>query len=96
MEGEGDEECPEALERGGEYVICPICFEKKRNGDGKLNPCCGQDICKGCSTSNRDTCRRRSLPFTCPYCRALILGGERNKRLLIKQGEYRIVYMTDI
>ena len=51
---------------------------------------------KGCGDNHEDTCRRKSLPFTCPYCRALVLDDEGNKRLLIKQGEYRIVYMTDI
>ena len=95
-DGEGDEECPEALERGGVYFECPICFDKKRMGEGSLNYCCGQWICKGCGDNHRDTCRRRSLELTCPYCRALILDEEGSNRLLIKHGEYRIlVYMTD-
>ena len=97
MEGEGDEECPEALERGGVYFKCPICFDKKRiKEEGSLNVCCGRYMCKGCSDNHRTTCRRRSLEHTCPYCRHLMLDREGNKRLFIKQGEYRIVYMTDI
>ena len=91
MEGEGDEECPEALERGGVYIICPICFDKKRMEEGSLNICCGQRICKGCGDNHRDTCARRSLEFTCPYCRALVLDEEGNKGLLIKQGETRVL-----
>ena len=96
MEGEVGAECLEAIERGYVYLICPICFEKKRLEEGYLKFCCGQRICKGCDDNHKATCERRSLEFTCPYCRALILGQEGNKRLLIKQGEYRIVYMTDI
>ena len=96
MEGEGDEECPEALERGGVYFMCPICFEKKREEEGYLNVCCGKDICFCCGDIHKDTCTRRSLEVTCPYCRNLVLDEAGNKRLLIKQGEYRIVYMTDI
>ena len=96
MEGEGDEECPEALARGGVYFICPICFEKKREEEGYLNFCCAQRICKDCADNHEATCARRSLEHTCPYCRALALVGKGNNRLLIKQGEYRIVYMTDI
>ena len=93
MEGEGDEECPEALERGGVYFKCPICFENKRDEAAYLNICCGQWTCKGCGENHQDTCARRSLEFTCPYCRALVLDREGNKRLLIKQGEYRVVYI---
>ena len=96
MEGEGDEECPEALERGGVYFECPICFDKKRNQEGCSMICCRQRICNDCGGSHEDTCRRRSLELTCPYCRAVILDEKGNKRLLMKQGEYRIVYMTDI
>ena len=97
MEGEGEEECPQALIRGGVYFICPICFEKKRDEEGYLKYCCGQDICKGCSDNHQTTCARRSLEFTCPYCRALLLDREGNKGLLIKHGETRVlVYMTDI
>ena len=96
MEGEGDEECPEALERGDVYIKCPVCFDKKRNQEGCLMYCCGQRICKGCFDNHKATCRRRSLEFTCPYCRALILDEEGMNRLLMKHGEYRIVYMTDI
>ena len=97
MEGEGDEECLEALERGGVYFKCPICFEKKRQGEGSLNICCGQQMCKGCGDNHRDTCARRSLEFTCPYCRALILDEEGNKGLLIKHGGCCVlVYMNDI
>ena len=96
MEGEEEEECPEALERGGVYFKCPICFDKKRMEEGYLKICCGRYLCKGCGDNHEDTCRRRSLECTCPYCRDLILDIEANKRLLIKHGEYRIVYMTDI
>ena len=97
MEGEGDEECPEALARGGVYVICPICIEKKREEEAYLKICCGQEICKGCSVNNQDTCARRSLEFTCPYCRALVLDRKGNKRLLIKHGENGVlVNMTDM
>ena len=96
MEEAVDEESSEALERGGVHYKCPICFETKRDDDGYRKWCCGQRICKGCGENHRDTCARRSLEFTCPYCRALFLDREGNKRLLIKQGEYRIVYMTDI
>ena len=96
MEVEVDAECPEAIERGGVNFMCLICFEKKRNKEGYLEYCCGQSICIGCGDNHEDTCRRRSLEFTCPYCRALVLDEEGNNRLLIKHGEYRIVYMTDI
>ena len=97
MEGEGDEECPEALARGGVYFICPICFEKKRDEEGYTNACCGQLICKDCSDNHKATCKRRSLEFTCEYCRALILDKEGSKGLLIKHGECCVlVYMTDI
>ena len=97
MEGEGDEVCPEALARGGVYVKCPICFEKKRGEEAYLRFCCGNHICKGCFDNHRDTCKRRSLELTCPYCRALVLDEEGNKGLLIKRGETRVlVYMTDI
>ena len=96
MEGEGDEECAQALERGGVYFECPICIDKKRMEEGVLMYCCGQRTCEGCGDNHRDTCRSRLLEFTCPYCRALFLDEEGNKRLLIKQGEYCIVYMTDI
>ena len=97
MEGEVDEECPEALARGGIYFRCPICFEKKRDEEGLLKVCCGQDICKGCGDNHQDICARRSLEFTCPYCRALVLDEEGNKGLLIKHGETSVlVYMTDI
>ena len=97
MEGGGDEVCPEALARGGVYVICPICFEKKREREGYSSSCCGQPICKCCGDNHRDTCKRRSLEFTCPYCRALILDEEGNKRLMIKHGDTRVlVYMTHI
>ena len=97
MEGEGDEECPEALDRGGVYFICPICFQKKREEEEYSKICCGQRICKGCAVNHQATCARRSLKFTCEYCRALILNDEGNKGLLIKHGETRVlVYMTDI
>ena len=96
MEGEVGAECPEALERGGVYIICQICFEKKRIEDGYLKVCCGSDICIGCGDNHQATCARRSLEFTCPYCRALVLGREGENRRLIKHGEYRIVYITDI
>ena len=88
MEGEVGAECPEALESGGVYIICPICFEKKRDEEGYLKFCCGQRICKGCGDNHEDMCARRSLEFTCPYCRALALDREGSNRLLIKQGEY--------
>ena len=97
MEGEGDEECPQALDRGGVYFICPICFEKKREEEAYLSICCGNRICEGCGDSHQVTCKRRSLEFTCPYCRALILDEEGNKRLMIKHGDTRVlVYVTDI
>ena len=89
MEGEVGAECPEALERGGVYMICPICFEKKRlEEENFLELCCMQRICKDCGDNHRDMCARRSLEFTCPYCRALVLDDEGNNRLLIKHGEY--------
>ena len=97
MEGEVGAECPEALERGGVYFKCPICFEKKREEEGYTKVCCGQRICKGCFDNHGYTCARRSLEFTCPYCRASILNKEGNKGLLIKHGETRVlVYMTHI
>ena len=97
MEGEVDEVCPEALERGGVYFKCPICFDKKRIEEGSLKVCCGQRICKDCGVSHKATCERRSLEVTCPYCRALVLDDEGNKRRLIKQGENRVlVNMTDM
>ena len=97
MEGEGDEVCPEALSRGGVYIVCPICFETKRDEEGRLEICCGQKMCKDCDDNHKDTCARRSLELTCPYCRALRLDEEGNKRLLIKQGENRVlVNMTDM
>ena len=97
MEGEVGAECPEALERGGVYIICPICFEKKRDEEGYLKVCCGQHICKGCFDNHYYTCKRRSLELTCPYCRALVLDEEGNKRLLINHGENGVlVNMTDM
>ena len=58
--------------------------------------CCGQRICNDCGGSHVDTCEKRSLELTCPYCRASVLDEEGSNRLLIKHGEYRIlVYMTD-
>ena len=87
----GGEETPEALERGGINLQCPICFEKKDMGAGQVMVCCGQHICFNfCRDDHRDTCRRRSLEETCPYCRYVVInageGGE-TIRLLIKQGE---------
>ena len=86
---EGEEECPEALERGGVYFECPVCFDKKIMEEGSLNICCGQRICKGCGDNHGDTCKRRSVEDTCPYCRALTLDEEGSIRRLIKHGEYR-------
>ena len=88
MEGKVGAECQDALDRGGVFMICPICFEKKREEEAYLELCCGQRICKGCGDNHEDICARRSLEHTCPYCRALVLGREGNNRRLTKQGEY--------
>ena len=97
MEGEVGAECPEALERGDVHFMCPICLEKKRFEEGYLKYCCGQRICIGCDDNHEETCARRSLEFTCPYCRALVLDREGNKRLLIKHGKNGVlVNMTDM
>ena len=63
MEGEVGEDCPEALERGGEYFMCPICFENEVNT--VLVPC-GHTYCKTCSESDR------SRHAKCPQCRVQI------------------------
>ena len=52
MEGEGDEVCPEALARGGVYIICPICIEKMREKETYLSLCCVNHICKDCAVNH--------------------------------------------
>ena len=91
---EAVDECSEALERGGVFFECPICFEKKREKAGRLKFCCGKYLCDCCEFNHIVTCSRRSPKLTCPYCRA---EDSHDFRLLKKQGEYPVLeYMTHI
>ena len=86
---EEKEEDAETVKKGGIYVICPLCLEKKKRGQKKVRMllCCGQDVCLACCEAHEDACRVRSVEFTCPYCRAPFLDEDGAKLLLIKQGE---------
>ena len=86
---EEKEEDAETVRKGGLYVICQICEEKKKRGpEVALQLCCGQWICLSCCTAHEDACRVRSVERTCPYCRAPpLLDEDGVKLLLIKQGE---------
>ncbi len=81
----------ETLMRGGEHFICPICLEKKRqDGESYFQSCCGQYICRTCADSYRDECRRKSLEYTCEYCRAEVLIEEESIRRLKKRGSNHV------
>ncbi len=81
----------ETLRRGGLHFVCPICLEKKKLGlESYLKNCCGQDICKTCSHSYNNECKRKSLKLTCEYCRAEALNREGNNRLLKKRGSNHV------
>ena len=74
------------LLRGGVYIKCPICFDKKRVEEGVslLLSCCGQSICETCLTSHYDMCDSKSLEGTCPFCRSEKCTNKKVKGLLIK------------
>ncbi len=77
----------ETLMRGGVHFECPICLDKKKLGkESYVKMCCGQPICITCSDSYRVECTRKSLKYTCVYCRAETLWGEESNRLLKKRG----------
>jgi hypothetical protein len=77
----------ETLMRGGVHLVCPICLEKKKLiEESYFQVCCGQYICKMCSDSYDDECRRKSLKRTCEYCRAVVLNSKESNRLLKKRG----------
>ncbi len=81
----------ETLRRGGVHFICPICLEKKKQGEESyFQLCCGQGICRTCADSYRDECERKSLKLTCEYCRAELLSEEESKRLLKKRGSNHV------
>jgi hypothetical protein len=88
----------ETLMRGGVHFVCPICLEKRKQvEESYLKFCCGQDICITCSDSYRDECARKSLKFTCVYCRAEVLSEEESNRLLKKRGSNHVcINMIDI
>ncbi len=81
----------EILKRGGVYFVCPICLEKRKQGEESyFTFCCEQDICRTCSDSYEDECRRKSLKCTCEYCRAEVLNENENKPLLKKRGSNHV------
>ena len=90
---EEKEEDAETVRKGGIYVICPLCLEKKKKGpEVTLQFCCGQCVCLACIKEYDDACRVRSVEFTCPYCRAPFLFNG-YKLLLIKHGEYIVLVL---
>ena len=91
---EEKEEDAETVKKGGVYVICPVCLEKKKRGpEVTLQLCCGQYVCSSCLKAHDDACRVRSVKPTCPYCRAPILNEYRANLLLIKHGEYIVLVL---
>ena len=82
----------ETLRRGGVHCVCPICFEKKQLiEESYFRFCCGQDICKTCADSYRDECKRKSLKYTCVYCRATeVLNTVEGNLLLRKRGSNHV------
>ncbi len=82
----------ETLRRGGVHIVCPICLEKKKQGEESyLHECCGQYICKTCADSYYDECERKSLKLTCEYCRAELPSSEKeSKRLMKKRGSNHV------
>ncbi len=87
----------ETLMRGGVHFVCPICLEKRKQGEESyFHSCCGQYICRTCSESYRDECKRKSLNLTCVYCRAEVLNRVENNRRLKKRGSNHVcMYMID-
>ncbi len=82
----------ETLRRGDVHFVCPICFEKTKMGEESyFKECCGQDICRTCADSYKDECKRKSLKYTCVYCRAELPSSEKEgKRLLKKRGSNHV------
>ncbi len=91
MEEAMEELDADTLRRGDLNFICPICLVKKQLGEESyLKECCGQDICKTCSDSYDDECRKKSLTYTCEYCRAEILSEKESNRRLKKRGSNHV------
>ncbi len=73
------------------HFVCPICLEKKRREESYFTVCCGQDMCETCSDSYRDECERKSLKFTCVYCRAETPSSDEEfNRRLKKRGSNHV------
>ena len=92
---EEKEEDAETVRKGGIYVICPLCLEKKKRGpEVRLQVCCGQEVCLACCKAHEDSCRVRSVECTCPYCRAPPFNNDDGGNLLlIKHGEYIVLVL---